>query len=225
MNHPVNHRKVLIIGGHGQVALLTIPRLIESGHEVTGLIRQREHQADLEALGATALIKDATELTVTEWGQLMARFDVVVWAAGNGGRAGPEVTTAVDRDAAAASVAAAAGLGENAPRYLMVSFAGSLDIELEPEAALYVYAEAKKYVDRKLLATTGLEYLILAPCVLTTDPADGIEVIPNDPRSAFQDTTSRDLVAAVITEMVGRDAFPNDKILAFRDGGEPVHEL
>lgn len=225
MTDTANHKKVLIIGGHGQVALLAIPRLIESGHEVTGLIRQREHQADLEALGAAVLIKDATELTITEWGQLMAGFDVMIWAAGNGGKAGPEATIAVDRDAAAASVAAASQLGENSPRYLMVSFVGSLSLDLEPEEALYAYAEAKKFVDEKLLATTGLDYLILAPCVFTTDPAGGIEIIANDPRSAFADTTSRELVAEVITEMVGRETLPNDKILPFRDGGTPVHEL
>lgn len=220
-----NHRKVLIIGAHGRVGLLTIPRLIEEGHDVTGLIRDPGQRTDIEALGATALVTDVTGLTASAWEELLARFDAVVWTAGDGGRGGPEATTAVDRDAAASSVDAAVRLGERAPRYLMVSFVGSRAMELDPDNALYTYAAAKKAVDERLLATSGLDYLILAPCLLTMDPAHGAEVIADDPRSAFEDTTSRELVAEVIAEMITRERLPEEKILPFRDGDTPVQEL
>lgn len=225
MTEKSKHKKVLLIGGHGKVGLLAIPKLVEEGHEVTGLIRDPGQSADIAALGAIPVVKDVTEFSSLEWEQLISRFDVVVWAAGNGGKAGPEVTVAVDRDAAAASVDAAMRLGDKAPRYLMVSFVGSLYLELDPENALYVYAGAKREVDEKLLATRELDYLILAPCLLTTDPAEGAEVIANDPGSAFEDTTARDLVADVIVEMTRRERLPADKILAFRDGSTPVWEL
>ena len=32
--------KVIVVGAHGKVALLTLPRLVAAGHEVTGVIRR-----------------------------------------------------------------------------------------------------------------------------------------------------------------------------------------
>lgn len=86
------HRKVLFIGAHGRVGLLALPKLVEEGHEVTGMIRRPEYAADLTALGVIPLVQDVTELDAAAWERLLALFDVVVWAAGAGGGAAPEVT-------------------------------------------------------------------------------------------------------------------------------------
>jgi Trk K+ transport system NAD-binding subunit len=48
--------RVLIIGGHGKVALLAAPLLVSDGHEVTSVVRNPEHVADVEATGATAAV-------------------------------------------------------------------------------------------------------------------------------------------------------------------------
>ena len=37
----------IIIGGHGKVALLTMPLLREAGHSVTGVTRNPEHGHDV----------------------------------------------------------------------------------------------------------------------------------------------------------------------------------
>lgn len=219
------HRKVLFIGAHGKVGLLALPKLVEEGHEVTGMIRSPDHAADLAALGVIPLVQDVTELDAAAWERLLALFDAVVWAAGAGGGAEPEVTMAVDRDAALASVAAAQRLGRQAPRYLMVSFLGSLTYEVTPDAPLYSYVQAKRAVDEQLLASTGLDYLILAPGPLTMDPARGVAVIANDPAATENAGTARDLVADVIVELIHREQLPVDQVLAFRDGGMPVQEL
>ena len=116
---------VLIIGGHGKVALLATPLLIDAHLTVTSLFRNPDHKAEIEKLGATPVLHDVTELSVEDWAELLHPIDTVVWTAGNGGKAGADATYAIDRDAAIASMDGAASLGADAPRYIMVSYIGA----------------------------------------------------------------------------------------------------
>lgn len=217
-------RNILVIGGHGKVALLATPKLIDAGLAVTSLFRNPDHQAEIEELGATPLIRDVTTLSVEDWAELLAQFDTVVWTAGNGGKAGAEATYAIDRDAAIASIDGAASLGSEAPRYIMVSYVGSTKHTVDPSEPFYAYAESKKDADERLTASK-LDYLILAPAALTLDEVDGVAVIEDDPAAAGERSTSRHLVAAVIAEFAARDAFPEDRVLPFVDGVEKVSGL
>ena len=97
-------KKILYIGGHGKVGLLTAPKLVEAGHEVHSLIRNPEQKAEIEKLGATPVMADITEQSVDQWAELFAAYDAVVWGAGNGGRGGADLTWAVDRDGALATL-------------------------------------------------------------------------------------------------------------------------
>lgn len=217
-------KKVLIIGGHGKVALLAAPKLVEAGHEVTSLIRNPDQAAAIKAIGATPLVRDLTGFGVDDWAQLQSQFDVVVWSAGNGGKGSDEVTYAVDRDGALASIHGLEKLaaeGRTVPRYVMVSYLGSTVNDAGPEAPLHTYFQAKKAVDTYLL-DTALEHVILAPALLTLEPSRGGELIDNRPETAGERTTSRELVADVIVEMTGRAKLPDQKILAFVDGETPV---
>ena len=105
-------KKVLYIGGHGKIGLLTTPKLVEKGHEVHSLVRNPDYKAELENLGATPVIADITELSAADWAQLADGFDVVIWGAGNGGRGGADLTYAVDQDGAIAAVEGLETLGE-----------------------------------------------------------------------------------------------------------------
>ena len=189
-----NENKVLIIGGHGKVALLATPKLVDAGLEVTSLVRNPAYSPELEALGTTPLIRDVTELSVAQWSELLSPFDVVVWSAGNGGRNGAEATYAIDRDAAIASIDGAAALGAQAPRYIMVSYVGSTSHSIDPSASFFPYAESKKAADEHL-ASTDLDYLILGPSGLTMEPAGGVEVIEDTEAAGAGRLTSRELVA------------------------------
>lgn len=215
-------KTILIIGGHGQVALLATPKLIDAGFTVTSLIRNPEQAAELESLGAKAVVRDLTKLSVQEWADLFGMFDQVLWTAGNGGKDGAEATTQIDRDGALATIDGLELLDSSArPRYLMISYLGSLDIEVEEDGSSWAaYADAKKTVDERLLAT-DLETLILAPAVLTLEPSQGIKVVAN--RSGVEGETSRELVADVAVEMLGRDSWP--ETLAFVDGEDPVSSI
>ncbi|ALC05895.1 nucleoside-diphosphate-sugar epimerase [Corynebacterium deserti GIMN1.010] len=215
--------RVLLIGGHGKVALLATPLLVDAGLDVTSMFRNPDHRAEIEALGATALERDVTTLTVDDWADLLKDFDVVVWSAGNGGKNGAEATYAIDRDAAIASIDGAASLGENAPRYIMVSYIGSTSHTIDPSDSFYPYAESKKAADEHL-AASNLDYLILRPSGLTLDEAHGVEIIADTPEAGQGRTTSRKLVAEVITEFSVRE-FPQTRVLPFVDGDTPVSEI
>lgn len=221
-------KKVLIIGGHGRVALIATPKLIAAGHDVTSVIRNPNHVSDIEAIGATPLVRDIIGLETETWEERLTQYDVVIWAAGHGDIGSVEGTHAVDRDAALTSVDAIRNLlarGERVPRYLMVSFLGSLNLQVDPEDDFYAYAESKKKVDRELLATEGLDTLILAPGVLTMDESTGGTLLDDENEEVWDRKTSRYLVADVITEMTSRSTLPEKKILAFTDGNTPVSEF
>lgn len=222
-------KKVLIIGGHGRVALIATPKLIAAGHDVTSVIRNPNHVSDIEAIGATPLVRDIIGLDVEIWEKRLAQFDVVIWAAGHGDSGSVEGTYAVDRDAALTSVAAMQNLlarGEHTPRYLMTSFLGSLNLKVDPEDSFYAYAESKKRVDQELLAAEGLESLILAPGELTMEESPhGGTILNPENESPWERKTSRYLVAEVLTEMVSREELPEQKVLAFTDGDTPVNQF
>lgn len=91
----------MYIGGHGKIGLLSTPKLVSAGHTVRSLVRKKEYFDELRELGgAQPVLGDITSLTQTDWEKLFDGVDVVVWGAGNGGRGGAELTTAVDRDGA-----------------------------------------------------------------------------------------------------------------------------
>lgn len=69
-----------LIGGHGKVALLAEPLLVEAGHEVFAWVRNPEHVAEVEATGAHALVADVENLSTEEITELLrsSQIDTVV---------------------------------------------------------------------------------------------------------------------------------------------------
>jgi uncharacterized protein YbjT (DUF2867 family) len=183
--------RIAIIGGHGKVALLLAPLLVQRGDEVTSIVRNPEHVADVEATGATAVVADVESLDEKGLAEVLAGHNAVVWSAGAGGGS-PERTRAVDRDAAIRSMRAASAA--DVPRYIMVSYLGAGPDHGVPESnPFFHYAEAKAAADEHLRGTS-LDWTILGPSTLTSDPGTGrIELAdPSDSRSV-----SRADVAAV----------------------------
>ena len=97
-------KKILIIGGHGRVALLATPELVRRGMDVTSLIRNPDQEPDIEASGSTPLVRDLTSLGVDDWAEVERGYDVIIWTAGSGGENGSAATYAIDRDGALASI-------------------------------------------------------------------------------------------------------------------------
>ena len=211
--------RITLIGGHGKVALLAAPLLVGEGHEVTSVVRNPDHVADVEATGATALVLDIEHATRAQITEALRGSDVVVWSAGAGGGS-PERTYAVDRDAAIRSMDAAVEAGIE--RYVMVSYFGAgPDHGVSPDNGFYAYAEAKTAADEHLQGT-DLEWTILRPSALTLEDATGhIE----SGEGVVAGSVSRDNVAHVIRSVVGHPETTARRIIAFNDGLTPIEDV
>lgn len=210
--------KYLIIGGHGKVALRTAPLLTREGHEVTSVIRNPDHAADIEAAGATPLVLDIETASQDELVQAFTGQDAIVWSAGAGG-GNPDRTYAVDRDAAIRSMDAAKQAGVK--RYLMVSYMGARPEHGIPEDdPFYPYATAKAAAD-DYLRTSDLDWTILGPGALTTEePSGRIRLATAATVGELRDT-SRGNVAEAIRVALATD-HSIGKQYEFVDGEEPV---
>lgn len=211
--------KVIIVGAHGKVALLTVPRLVEAGHEVTGVIRKAEQSDDVRRAGAEAVVADVESLSTDEIAEVIAGHDVVVWSAGAGGGS-PERTYALDRDAAIRTIDAAGQA--NASQFVIVSYFGAGPGHgVDPSTDFFVYAESKTEADAHL-AASSLGWTILRPSGLTEEAGTGgIET----GAGVTGGQVARATVAEVITAVIGSPDAAKGLILEFNDGDQPVGDV
>jgi uncharacterized protein YbjT (DUF2867 family) len=208
--------KVLVIGGHGRVALQLERLLAERGDEVDAVIRNPEHAAEVEATGATAVVADVETLDVDGLASLIAGHDAVVWSAGAGGGS-PARTQAVDHEAAVRSMDAAERAGVR--RYVMVSYFGSrLDHRVPADSAFRHYADAKADADEHLRASS-LEYTILGPSTLTDGPGTGAIDVSGEHSSEVDRADVASVAAAALADpgTIGRT-------IRFNRGDTPIAE-
>ncbi|WEK12431.1 MAG: NAD(P)H-binding protein [Candidatus Microbacterium phytovorans] len=206
--------RILLIGGHGKVALRAEPLLAEAGHDVTAVIRNPAHEAEVAATGVRPLVADVENTDLDGLVALVSGYDLVVWTAGAGG-GDPARTYAVDRDAAIGSMDAALAAGVS--RYVMVSYFGaSEDHGIPEDDGFFAYAEAKAAADAHL-RSTALDWTILAPSALTLDPATGRIDVP----ASESGSVSRGDVAAVIAATVVEPATVH-RTIRFNAGEVPI---
>ncbi|MFT4042926.1 MAG: NAD(P)H-binding protein [Gordonia sp. (in: high G+C Gram-positive bacteria)] len=209
--------RVIIIGGHGKVALRLARILADRGDEVTSVIRN-DHQSDaVAATGARPVVADVEHLDVAGFASVLAGQEVVVWSAGAGGGS-PVRTYAVDRDAAIRSVDGAAAAGVR--RYIMVSYFGAgPDHGVPEDDSFYPYAQAKAAADA-YLKNSGLDWTILGPSRLTDAAGTGrIELAHQTIQEKGQ--VSRDNVAQVAAVVVAAPSTIG-RVIDFNDGDTPV---
>jgi uncharacterized protein YbjT (DUF2867 family) len=185
---------VLVAGGHGKVALRLLGLLAARGDRARGLIRDPGQAADLEALGAVAVLGDL-EADADLAGYVQGA-DAVVFAAGAGPGSGPARKRTVDLGGAVKLVDAARAVGVH--RYVMISSIGA-DRPQAASGGMRPYLEAKAEADRYLLAS-GLDYTIVRPGSLTDDPGTGRVRVSTDLGSRGE--VPRDDVAAVIAAVL-----------------------
>lgn len=221
--------RIIVLGGHGKVALIANRKLTDAGHEVTATIRSAEQSAAIEETGATPLVIDLQSATTERLAEVISGHDAVVWSAGAGG-AGRDITFAVDRDAAIRSMDAAERAGVT--RYVMVSYQGSsLDHGLPEDHGFYAYVQAKAEADAHL-RRSGLDWTILGPGFLTDDEPTGtlglgpIEEFGGDrqnPGPHGERNISRSDVAQTIVEALDLPATIG-RTLEYGRGDTPIRE-
>lgn len=208
--------RILLIGGHGKVALRLEPILADRGDTVTAVIRNRDHESEVAQTGATPLVADVEAFDTAQLTNLLSGNDAVVWTAGAGG-GDPQRTWAVDRDAAIRSIDAAAAAGVR--RYVMVSYFGAgPDHGVPEDDAFFAYAEAKAAADEHL-RRSGLDWTIVAPSGLTLDEPTGRITVGGSGEASVPRGDVAAVIAAVLAEptTIGRT-------IEFTGGDTPIEE-
>ena len=159
--------KIVIAGGHGQIAMLMHPLLVERGHSVGGLIRNPTQELAVRKAGAEPVICDLE--AEGDLSDAVGEADAVIFAAGAGPGSGAARKTTMDRDGAIKLIEAARR--NDVQRYIMIS---AMHAE-EPrgDEVFRVYLQAKSEAD-KALRESGLDYTIVRPGRLTDDAGTGM---------------------------------------------------
>jgi uncharacterized protein YbjT (DUF2867 family) len=204
--------RVVIIGGHGKVALHLARILTDRGDQVTSVFRNPDHADDVAATGATPVVADIETLDTGALAELLGGHDAVVFSAGAGG-GNPARTYAVDRDAAIRVIDAAGQAG--ARRFVMVSYFGAGPNHGVPkDNSFFPYAEAKAAADAHLRAS-DLDWTVLGPGRLTLEPPTG-RIAVGSPGEV-----SREDVALVAAGVLSDDATIG-RTIEFNNGDVPI---
>lgn len=162
--------RVVIAGGHGQIALLLERALSENGDRAVGLVRNPDHVADVEATGAEAVVLDLEHTDADTVAGAVGGADAVVFAAGGGPNSGAARKETVDKGAAILLADAAETAGVR--RYLMVSAMGTDRADPTSDDVFQVYLRAKKAADDDV-RSRDLDWTVVRPGRLTNDPGTG----------------------------------------------------
>ena len=208
--------KIFIFGANGQIGKRLVDHLLEDGkHTITVGLRKEEQFPYFEEKQANPVLVDLED-TVDHIADKLAGIDAVVFTAGSGGGTGADKTLLIDLDGAVKTIEAAEKANVN--QYVMVSAFGAGDRATWNEE-IKPYYVAKYYADQAL-ENSSLNYTIIRPGALTNEPGKGS--VSFDNQDDFH--ISRDDVAAVIAEVIGRDN-AHRKAINLLPGDVPVKEL
>ncbi|MFE6100743.1 NAD(P)H-binding protein [Streptomyces laurentii] len=192
--------RVVIAGGHGQIARRLERLLTAGGHEPVGIVRRPEQAEDLRKDGADAVVLDLESATVGEVAEALRGADAAVFAAGAGPGSGVDRKDTVDRAAAVLLADAAERAGVR--RFVIVSSMGA-DARHEGDEVFDVYLRAKGAADDDVRGRQALDWTVLRPGMLTNDAGNGL--VRLEARTG-RGPVPRDDVAAVLAELLDTPA-------------------
>jgi uncharacterized protein YbjT (DUF2867 family) len=204
--------RVVIAGGHGQIALHLERLLAARGDVPVGIIRNPDHATDLLKIDAVPVVLDLEHSTVDQVADALTA-DAVVFAAGAGPGSGAARKDTVDRDAAILLADAAEVAGVR--RYVMVSAYGADNYDPNSTEVFQVYLRAKAQADADLRGR-DLDWTIVRPGSLTNSPATGRVTLGE---SIGGGSVSREDVAQVLLHVLD---FPLTAARQFQVVGGPT---
>lgn len=163
--------RVVVVGGHGKVALRLLPLLVARGDDVVPLVRRPEHADEVAALGGQPALLDIEASDADDFAAVLAGADAVVFAAGAGpdGNAGRKRSVDLEGSLHAQEGARRAGVR----RFVQVSAIGvDAPITDDMPAVWAAYVVAKRDADEALRGT-DLDWTILRPGGLTDGEGTG----------------------------------------------------
>ena len=162
--------RIVIAGGHGQIARQFGRLVASAGHQPVGMIRKPEHVSDLREDGVEPAIIDLEATDVAEMTALVRGADAVVFAAGGGPDGNAARKETVDKGAAIMLADAAEAAGVR--RYVMISAMGTEHADPDSDDVMQVYLRAKRAAD-DYVRSRDLDWTIVRPGLLTDEVPTG----------------------------------------------------
>ncbi|MFD1672611.1 SDR family oxidoreductase [Agrilactobacillus yilanensis] len=187
---------VFVIGAHGKIGTLLLPKLNQTGYQVYAGIRDEAQAAEVKAAGATPVLIDLLG-TTQGLATSLEKMDAVVFAAGSGGATGYDMTLLIDLDGAVKAAEAAKMAGVK--RFVIVS-SGASNTRATWGQQIRPYMAAKYYADQEI-KKLGLDYTIIRPGILTNETATNRFL--SEPGIGLGQTITREDVATFITAVLG----------------------
>ncbi|MCX5554532.1 NAD(P)H-binding protein [Streptomyces sp. NBC_00038] len=208
--------RIVIAGGHGQIALLLEQHLTSAGHTAVGLIRRPEQVPDVTATGAEVVVLDLESVDLDAVAQVLEGADAAVFAAGAGPNSGVLRKDTVDRGASVLLADAAERVGVR--RFLQISGMG-----VDTPPAQFSDGDWPAYFSAKAAAeddlrSRDLDWVILRPGGLTDEPGVG-RVTLTDKVTDLGFVPRAD-VAAVIAALLTSDV--SHRTLELVSGDTPI---
>ena len=195
--------RVVIAGGHGQIALELERLLSARGDNPVGLVRNPAYADDLAAAGAETVVCDLESASVDELAGQLKAADAVVFAAGAGPGSGSDRKDTVDRAAAVLLAEAAALAGVR--RYLLVSSMGvGRPLAAGSDDSWAAYMVAKTAAEEAVREYDNLDWTVLRPGGLTNGAPTGR--VRLEAPSTMRGTITRSDVAAVLVALLDAPA-------------------
>ncbi|GJJ14087.1 hypothetical protein Clacol_008344 [Clathrus columnatus] len=224
--------EVVIIGGHGKIAMRLTRLLVDNGFSVTSVIRNPTDSNDIVNIKAKPEIISLEEADVATFTALFETTNakLVYFIAGAGGKGGPERTKTVDFEGAVKIFDAIEGVKNIKPRLILVGAIDARDpnrledypshyseqdkdISRRAHEILKDYYIWKYEADKNLSQRTSFEWTILRPTSLDdtsgTGTAEigftqlGIPISRDDVAEALFHLASRIQAHGLILDMIG----------------------
>ncbi len=187
--------RIVIAGGHGQIALQFGRLVAATGHNPVGMIRRPEHIPDLQEDGIEPALIDLEDTDVAAMTEIVRGSDVVVFAAGGGPDGNAARKETVDKGAAIMLADAAEAAGVR--RYVMVSTMGTETADPDSSNVWDVYLLAKQAADDDI-RSRDLDWTVVKPGRLTDDVPGGLVRVGKLERGSV----TRGDVAHVLAEVI-----------------------
>lgn len=206
--------RILIAGGHGKVALMLERILSGDRHDVVAVVRDADQVADVEAMGASALVLDLETTNAVTLASHLAGVDAVVFAVTAAAAVREKRRSRLDRHGATLLADAAELAGVH--RVIVISSLDADQFDPHSKDAFQRYLKARSEADADIRARDWLDWTIVRPGRLTDEPSTGmVRVSDSVPRGSIARADVAALVAALVTgrkairrqvEVVARDA-------------------
>lgn len=186
---------IAIAGGHGKIALRLSRLLSARGDDVRGIIRSGSQQADLEGVGASAVVLDLERSTASDLAAAIDGADAAIFAAGAGPGSGASRKETVDYEGATKLLDAARQA--DVRRYVIISSMGA-DDPPSGDDVFAVYVRAKARADQAVMSSDR-DWTVIRPGRLTDGPGAGTVTLA---RHVDRGEVAREDVAAVIVAVL-----------------------